>query len=156
MAKLFLKPTLGSLLYLSPSASSFVQSVALVFSLLSNQLNMAVSNPNFQYIYSLYLSVWSDFCSPSVHQTMQIWQGKLPNSMCLLTQTFQISWKLLVSLQTSDGRSQRDPSWQGTFFPHCGLEILCVDDCLSPTRIDIQTGSCLSLRFNKTHHIVPH
>lgn len=40
--------------------------------------------------------------------------------------------------------------------PRHKLEILCVDDWLSSTCTDIQAGACLSLRFNKTHHIVPH
>lgn len=42
------------------------------------------------------------------------------------------------------------------FFSQWGLEILCVDDWLSSTRTDTQAGVYLSLRFNKTHHIVPH
>lgn len=92
----------------------------------------------------------------SALQTILVWEGKLGSSKCLLTWTHYMTLKSPASQRTSEGRSQGEPSWQGTFFLHRGLEILCVDDWLSPTRVDIQAGACLSLRFNKTCHIVPH
>lgn len=77
--------------------------------------------------------------------------------MCLHTQTFYMTSKLPY-FNANLRRKITEGSIQvhGDLFPHCVLEILCVDDWLSSTRTDIQAGASLSLRFNKTHHMVPH
>lgn len=76
--------------------------------------------------------------------------------MCLHTQTFYMTSELPISMQTSEVKITEGSIQVGDLFPHCVLEILCVDDWLSSTRTDIQAGASLSLRFNKTHHMVLH
>lgn len=135
----------------------FFKGVSCLLISCAEQLNMAAVKCKISFFFTSCLHDLGDTQKRwlYVYASDIIWEGKLHNSLFLLAQ-IHLTSKPPVLEQTLDARSQRDPRWQGTFSPHSGLEILCVDDWLGPTCIEIQTGGCVSLRFNKTPHKVPH